>query len=120
VTNQEAIVRQFLQKAHDRNGGTEMTMLMMAERILLLEDALACAQIHAAECAEPAPDDDRGAENERLRSILATIVARCDRAKQDCKEGAPVSAFNLASGILGQIGSDAVALRASLSQHGGS
>lgn len=49
MTNHEAIVRQYLQKAHDRNGGQQMAMLMMAERILLLEDALACAQIAATE-----------------------------------------------------------------------
>lgn len=48
MNNHEAIVRQFLQKAHDRGGGMEMAMLMMAERILLLGDALACAQIHVA------------------------------------------------------------------------
>lgn len=48
MNNHEAIVRQFLQKAHDRGGGMEMAMLIMAERLLLLEDALACAQIHAA------------------------------------------------------------------------
>lgn len=61
---------------------------------------------------QPAPAaDDLRAENERLRGVLATIVVRCDAAKQQCREGARVSAFNLASGILGQIGSDAVALR---------
>ncbi|WRH62091.1 MAG: bZIP transcription factor [Fuscovulum sp.] len=45
------------------------------------------------------------AENATLRGILATIVSRCDTAKQQCNDGEPVSAFNLASAILGQIGS---------------
>ena len=62
-----------------------------------------------------APADDLRAENERLRAIMATIISRCDTAKQQCREGAPVSAFNLACGILGQIGS----ARAALSQKGG-
>jgi hypothetical protein len=44
------------------------------------------------------------AENAELRAILATIVSRCDTAKQQCNDGEPVSAFNLASAILGQIG----------------
>lgn len=45
MTNTEAIRRDYLQKAHNRGGGWEMAMLMMAEEILLLNDALACAQI---------------------------------------------------------------------------
>ena len=47
MTQTDAIVRDYLQKAHDRGGGWQMAMLMMAERILLLGDALACAQIAA-------------------------------------------------------------------------
>ena len=45
MTNTEAIRRDYLQKAHDRGGDWQMAMLMMAEQILLLNDALACAQI---------------------------------------------------------------------------
>jgi hypothetical protein len=44
------------------------------------------------------------AENASTLAILATIVSRCDTAKQQCSDGEPVSAFNLASAILGQIG----------------
>ena len=44
-------------------------------------------------------------EAANMRAILATIVSRCDTAKQQCNDGEPVSAFNLASAILGQIGS---------------
>ena len=62
-----------------------------------------------------APTDERvmalEAENARLRETLRTIVSRCDDAKRLCSDGHPVSAYNVASGILGQIGSDAVALR---------
>jgi len=47
MTNIEAIRRDYLQKAHDRGGGWEMAMLMMAEEILHLNDALALAQIYA-------------------------------------------------------------------------
>lgn len=45
MTNSEAIRRQYLQKAHDRGGDWQMAMLMMAEQILLLNDALACAHL---------------------------------------------------------------------------
>lgn len=45
MTNLEAIRLQYLQKAHDRGGDWQMAMLMMAEQILLLSDALACAQL---------------------------------------------------------------------------
>ena len=51
-------------------------------------------------------------EIERLRSVLRTIVFRADAAKTHCEQGVPVSAYVLASGILGQIGEDAAALRA--------
>lgn len=47
MTNTEAIVRGYLQKAHDRGSDWQMAMLMMADQILLLNDALALAQIAA-------------------------------------------------------------------------
>lgn len=49
-------------------------------------------------------------EIDRLRDILRTIVSRAQSAKHDCESGAPISAYNLASGILGQIGADVAAL----------
>jgi len=54
---------------------------------------------------------DAEAEVERLRDILRTIVSRAEDAKRMCADGHPVSAYNLASGILGQIGSDVATLR---------
>ena len=56
--------------------------------------------------------DQDQAEIERLRDILRTIVHRAQSAKRDCEEGQPVSAYNVASGILGQIGGDVAALTA--------
>lgn len=50
------------------------------------------------------------AENERLRDVLRSVVSRCQNAKSECLDGAPVSAYNLASCILGQIGADVAAL----------
>lgn len=49
MTNTEAIRRDYLQKAHDRGGDWQMAMLMMAEQILLLGDAVAVGQIAASE-----------------------------------------------------------------------
>lgn len=55
--------------------------------------------------------EEAEAERDRLREILRTIISRADNAKQLCANGYPVSAYNLASAILGQIGSDAATLR---------
>lgn len=37
---EETAVRRYLQEAHNRGGGWEMAMRMMARRILVLEDRL--------------------------------------------------------------------------------
>lgn len=37
---EEMAVRRYLQAAHDRRGGWEMAMRMMASRLLVLEDRL--------------------------------------------------------------------------------
>lgn len=47
MDNVDAVVRSYLQKAHDRGGGWQMAMRMMAEQILLLGDSLAIAEIAA-------------------------------------------------------------------------
>lgn len=49
-------------------------------------------------------------EIDRMRDILRTITSRAQSAKRDCESGAPINAYNLASGILGQIGADVAAL----------
>ena len=54
--------------------------------------------------------DAKDAEIERLRDILRTIISRAQNAKRHCENGYPISAYNLASEILGQIGLDVVAL----------
>ena len=51
-------------------------------------------------------------EIERLQEVLRTIAFRAQDAKRLCEEGAPISAYNLASGILGQIGGDVAVLTA--------
>lgn len=56
--------------------------------------------------------DEIATEIERLQEVLRTITFRAQDAKRLCEEGAPVSAYNLASGILGQIGGDVAALTA--------
>lgn len=50
-------------------------------------------------------------EIERLRAVLRTIVDRAEDAKRLWDGGHPVSAYNLASGILGQIGEDVMSLK---------
>lgn len=57
------------------------------------------------------PQIELGDEVARLRAVLRTIVSRADDAKARCDQGKEVCAYNLASGILGQIGTDAVMLR---------
>lgn len=59
MTNVEAVRQEYLQKAHDRGGDWQMAMLMMAEQILLLNDALACAQIAAGRDPFAAPPRGR-------------------------------------------------------------
>ena len=54
----------------------------------------------------------QGEEIERLQEVLRTIAFRAQDAKRLCEEGAPISAYNLASGILGQIGGDVAVLTA--------
>ena len=51
----------------------------------------------------------QGEEIERLQEVLRTIAFRAQDAKRLCEEGAPISAYNLASGILGQIGAHLIA-----------
>ena len=58
-------------------------------------------------CSEPAIEYIRAdlvaameAENQRLRHALRMIDLAAHTVKSDWKDGAPVSAFNLASGIL--------------------
>ena len=57
------------------------------------------------------------AEVKRLRDMLRTIVSRAQDAKRRCTKGERVSAYNVASGILGQIGSDVAALTVPAPRH---
>lgn len=53
MTIDEAIVRAYLQDAHNKGGGWQMAMLMMADRLVALEDHLLRASINF-------PTDPRG------------------------------------------------------------
>ena len=87
MTNVEAVRQEYLQKAHDRRGDWQMAMLMMAEQILLLNDALACAQI--ADGADPfaaplrgnseAMADHKTHEQEACPALLERVAALEDR-----------------------------------------
>ncbi|WP_430256531.1 hypothetical protein [Neorhizobium sp. DAR64872/K0K18] len=45
----DKMIRAYLQSAHDRGGSYHMAMLMMADRILVLEDRLLKARVEFPE-----------------------------------------------------------------------
>lgn len=45
MTEQEEIIIRYIADAHARGGGVEMAMLMMAQRIIALEDAAGSDQL---------------------------------------------------------------------------
>ena len=56
MTSEEREVRKYLQSAHDRGGGWQMAMFMMARRIEVLQDKLVRAGLSVPEPADVARD----------------------------------------------------------------
>lgn len=72
-----------------------------------LTNKLRVAAAWARQANEPdksAMLDEAADEIKRMHGVLQTIAARANDAKKMCEDGHPISAYNLASGILGQIG----------------